>query len=100
MHKSGGFGEDATDDEIVEGMKLLASTEGIFTETAGGVTVAVAKKLIEKGYINKNETTVLAITGNGLKTLEALNGKLNEAPVINPNLEEFEEILKKIREKK
>ncbi len=99
MHKSGGFGEDATDDEIVEGMKLLASTEGIFTETAGGVTVAVAKKLIEKGYINKNETTVLAITGNGLKTLEALNGRLDDAPVIKPNLEEFEDVLKKVREK-
>ena len=56
MSKTGGYGEDATDEEIVEGMKLLAATEGIFTETAGGVTVAVAKKLIEKGYINKNFT--------------------------------------------
>ena len=100
MNKTGGYGEDATDEEIVEGMKLLAATEGIFTETAGGVTVAVAKKLIEKGYINKNETTVLAITGNGLKTLEALNGKLKEAPVIEANLEEFEGVLAKIKGKK
>jgi len=100
MSKTGGYGEDATDEEIVEGMKLLAATEGIFTETAGGVTVAVAKKLIEKGYINKNETTVLAITGNGLKTLEALNGKLKEAPVIEANLEEFEGVLAKIKRKK
>jgi threonine synthase len=100
MNKTGGYGEDATDEEIVEGMKLLAATEGIFTETAGGVTVAVAKKLIEKGYINKNETTVLAITGNGLKTLEALNGKLKEAPVIEANLEEFEGVLAKIKRKK
>ncbi len=100
MSKTGGYGEDATDEEIVEGMKLLAATEGIFTETAGGVTVAVAKKLIEKGYINKNETTVLAITGNGLKTLEALNGKLKEAPVIEANLEEFEGVLAKIKGKK
>ena len=100
MNKTGGYGEDATDEEIVEGMKLLAATEGIFTETAGGVTVAVAKKLIEKGYINKNETTVLAITGNGLKTLEALNGKLKEAPVIEANLEEFEGVLSKIKRKK
>ena len=99
MNKTGGYGEDATDEEIVEGMKLLAATEGIFTETAGGVTVAVAKKLIEKGYINKNETTVLAITGNGLKTLEALNGKLKEAPVIEANLEEFEGVLAKIKGK-
>ena len=100
MNKTGGYGEDATDEEIIEGMKLLAATEGIFTETAGGVTVAVAKKLIEKGYINKNETTVLAITGNGLKTLEALNGKLREAPVIEANLEEFEGVLSKIKRKK
>ena len=100
MNKTGGYGEDATDEEIVEGMKLLAATEGIFTETAGGVTVAVAKKLIEKGYINKNETTVLAITGNGLKTLEALNGKLKEAPVIEANLDEFEGVLSKIKRKK
>ena len=99
MSKTGGYGEDATDEEIVEGMKLLAATEGIFTETAGGVTVAVAKKLIEKGYINKNETTVLAITGNGLKTLEALNGKLKEAPVIDANLDEFEGVLAKIKRK-
>lgn len=97
MSKSGGYGEDVTDDEIVEGMKLLAKTEGIFTETAGGVTVAVAKKLIDKGYINKNETTVLAITGNGLKTLEALTGKLKEAKTIEANLEEFEKVLAKIR---
>jgi threonine synthase len=99
MSKTGGYGEDATDDEIVEGMKLLAKTEGIFTETAGGVTVAVAKKLIDKGYINKNETTVLAITGNGLKTLEAINGKLKEPATIDANLEEFEKVLAKIRGK-
>ncbi len=99
MNKTGGYGEDATDDEIVEGMKLLAKTEGIFTETAGGVTVAVAKKLIDKGYINKNETTVLAITGNGLKTLEAINGKLKEPATIGANLEEFEKVLAKVRGK-
>ncbi|HEC24591.1 MAG TPA: threonine synthase [bacterium] len=99
MNKTGGYGEDVTDEEIVEGMKLLAGTEGIFTETAGGVTVAVAKKLIDKGYINKSETTVLAITGNGLKTLEALTGKLKEPATIEPNLEEFEKVLAKIREK-
>jgi len=99
MNKSGGYGEDATDAEIVEGMKLLAATEGIFTETAGGVTVAVAKKLIEKGYINKKETTVLAITGNGLKTLEAINGKLKEPATIEANLDEFEEVLAKIQRK-
>jgi threonine synthase len=59
----------------------------------------VAKKLIDKGYINKNETTVLAITGNGLKTLEAINGKLKEPATIDANLEEFEKVLAKIRGK-
>ncbi len=99
MSKTGGYGDDATDDEIIEGMKLLAKTEGIFTETAGGVTVAVAKKLIDNGYINKDETTVLAITGNGLKTLEALNGKLKEPAIIDANLEEFEKVLAGIKGK-
>ena len=61
-----------TDDEIVEGMLLLARTEGIFAETAGGVTVAVARKLIEQGRIPRDEEIVLCITGNGLKTQDAV----------------------------
>ena len=60
-----------SDEEIVEGMKLLAETEGIFTETAGGVTVAAARKLFAQGRIRPDETTVLCITGNGLKTTDA-----------------------------
>lgn len=99
MGKTGGYADDATDSEIIDGMKLLAKTEGIFTETAGGVTVAVAKKLIDNGYINRDETTVLAITGNGLKTLEAVNGKLKEPATIDANLEEFEKVLAKIKVK-
>ena len=65
---SGGYGEHATDEEIVEGMLLLARAEGIFTETAGGVTVAVTKKLIEAGVIPRDESIVICITGNGLKS--------------------------------
>ena len=57
-------------------MKLLAETEGIWTETAGGVTLAVAQKLIEQGRIDRDESIVLCITGNGLKTQEALLGRL------------------------
>ncbi|UCG79271.1 MAG: threonine synthase [Nitrospirota bacterium] len=97
---SGGHGDDATNEEIIEGMKLLARTEGIFAETAGGVTVAVARKLIKSGKIKKNGSTVLCITGNGLKTQEALQGHMGEPYHIKPNLEAFEKVLKQNREKK
>jgi threonine synthase len=78
------------DAEIIEGMKLLAETEGIFTETAGGTTVAVLKKLVEQGKIDPEETTVLYITGNGLKTQEAIQGYVGEPLKIEANLESFE----------
>lgn len=89
--ESGGTGEDVTDDEIVQGIQLLAETEGIFTETAGGVTVAVARKLIRQGKLNPQESTVLVITGNGLKTVAAVSGKLEDTIAIRPKLGEFEE---------
>jgi threonine synthase len=88
---SGGAGEDVTDEEIVEGIKLLAETEGIFAETAGGVTVAVARKLIEQGRLNPDESTVLAITGNGLKTAGAVSGCVDGNAAIRPKLADFEE---------
>ena len=69
----GGFGA-VTDDEIVEGMRLLARTEGIFAETAGGVTIATLKKLAAEGVIRPDERVVVYITGHGLKTLEAVVG--------------------------
>jgi len=88
---SGGAGEDVEDDEIVEGLRLLAETEGIFTETAGGVTVATARKLIRQGRLNPDQSIVLAITGNGLKTIATLHGRIRESALIRPKLEEFEE---------
>jgi threonine synthase len=88
--KSGGAAEWATDAEIIEGIKLLARTEGIFTETAGGVTVAAAKKLIEQGIIPRDESIVICITGNGLKTLEPLQGQLGEPRHIKATLASFE----------
>lgn len=88
---SGGAGEDVSDEEIVQGIRLLAETEGVFTETAGGVTVAVAQKLIRRGLLNPEESIVLAITGNGLKTLSALAESAQEASVIRPKLADFEE---------
>ncbi len=94
--ETGGWGEDVTDEEIVEGMLLLAQTEGIFTETAGGVTVAVTRKLAEQGRIKKDEVTVIAITGQGLKTTEAVAGRLNAPVTIEPKLSEFEKIQKNL----
>lgn len=90
VQQSGGSSGIVSDEEIREGIKLLASTEGIFTETAGGVTVASAKKLIESGVIPKDESIVLAITGNGMKTQEAIADYVGEAALIDPNLKDFE----------
>jgi threonine synthase len=95
---SGGTGEDVTDAEIVAGIKLLAETEGIFGETAAGVTIAVAQKLFEQGKLNPDSETVLAVTGNGLKTLDALQNQLDLGVTIRPRLEEFEaQVLKSVR---
>ena len=88
IESSGGWAEDVSDEEIREGINLLAETQGIFTETAGGVTVAVARKLIAQGRITPDDLTVLAITGNGLKTQEALS--LDAPVVIEPRLSSFE----------
>ncbi|MBI3779935.1 MAG: threonine synthase [candidate division NC10 bacterium] len=93
VKESGGHGEHASDEEIVEGMKLLASTEGIFAETAGGVTVAAAKRLIEQGRIPKDESLVLCITGNGLKTQEAVAPALKVQLQIKPTLRSFDEAM-------
>ena len=92
MNQSGGWGEDVTDQEIVDGIKLLAETEGIFTETAGGVTIGVTKKLIEQGVLPKDESIVVAITGNGLKTQEAITDDVSKPHIIDANIEEFEEL--------
>ena len=86
-------GWDATDEEIIEGIRLLAETEGIFAETAGGVTVACARKLIETGKIPANEEVVLCITGHGLKTVEALAGHLGTPTKIRPTLKDFDALL-------
>ncbi len=91
MKQTGGCAEDVTDEEVVEGIRQLAECEGIFSETAGGVTVACARKLIASGKIPANESAVLCITGHGLKTQEAITGKCGEPRTINPSLREFEE---------
>jgi len=93
MNETGGSAEDCTDEEIVGGIKLLAETAGIFAETAGGVTVACAKKLVETGKIGADDSVVLCITGHGLKTQEAIAGKCGEPRLINPSLREFESLI-------
>jgi threonine synthase len=87
--RSGGAIDSVTDDEIREGIKLLARTTGIFTETAGGVTVAVLAKLAQRGDIDPDERVVAYITGDGLKTLDVARGTF-EAWQIKPTLESFE----------
>ncbi|MBF2001706.1 MAG: threonine synthase [Synechococcales cyanobacterium M58_A2018_015] len=93
--KTNGAIEAVTDAEIVDGIKLLAETEGIFTETAGGTTIATLKKLVEAGKIDPDETTVAYITGNGLKTQEAVQGYIGEPLTIEPKLDSFERALER-----
>lgn len=93
LKQTGGACPAVTDDEVIEGMKLLAETEGIFAETAGGVTIAALKRLAEAGQIHPDELTVAFITGAGLKTQEAVQGHLVEPLSIDPTVESFEERL-------
>src|SRR5260221_14427584 len=93
MKETDGSAEDVTDDEIREAIRLLAESEGIFAETAGGVTVGVTKKLIAAGKIPAEDSAVLCITGNGLKTLDAISGQAGHPREIKPSLREFEGLL-------
>ncbi len=92
MRETGGWGTAVSDPEIVEGMRLLATLEGVFTETAGGVAVASAAKLSKEGRIAKQGPTVLCITGNGLKTKEAARSTFELGESIEPRLSEVERL--------
>jgi threonine synthase len=93
IKQSGGWSEDVSDPEVIDSIRLLAGTEGIFTETAGGVTVGCAGKLYRQDRILPEETTVLCITGNGLKTTDVLAGVYEAERPIAPKLAEFENYL-------
>lgn len=85
VRRTGGAVEDVTDDEVVEGIRLLARTEGIFAETAGGVTVATARKLLRDGVLDPDAETVLLITGDGLKTLDAVQDHIGPKATVAPS---------------
>jgi threonine synthase len=93
IRASGGWAEDVSDVELVFGMQELAETEGIFTETAGGVTTAVTARLYANGRISPDELTVACITGNGLKTTDALAGHYREERAVRPRLADFDAYL-------
>jgi threonine synthase len=93
IRESGGWAEDISDREIVQSIQLLAETEGIFAETAGGVTAGVTHKLLREGRIGTGETTVVCITGNGLKTTDAIVAEYPLTEAIAPKLEAFEAYL-------
>ncbi len=97
VRETGGYLEEVSDEEIIEGITLLAQTEGIFAETAGGVSVAVLKKLVKAGKIKRDDVTVVYITGAGLKTIEAVEDTVEPPTLIKPTLESFKgKVLKSV----
>ncbi|MEP6754487.1 MAG: pyridoxal-phosphate dependent enzyme, partial [Chthonomonadales bacterium] len=94
VRKSGGWAADVIDSDIIEGIRLLGRTEGIFTETAGGVTVAVTKRFAEEGRFQAEDVVVIAITGNGLKTQEAVANEMGRPTYIQANLASLDTALK------
>lgn len=91
MQETNGGAEMVTDEEVVEGIKLLAETEGIWAETAGGVTIGCLKKMVASGFIKRDEETVAIISGGGLKTLEAVVDAVEEPLHVDPRIASFEE---------
>jgi len=96
IQESGGWGESVTDDEILDGIRLLATTEGIFTEPAGGTEVAVTKKLIQQGRIPRDESTVISITGNGYKTLEVVAESVEKPFCIDADIKKFDDLYREL----
>jgi len=96
VRESGGWGETATDPEIIDAIRLLARSEGIFAEPAGGTTLAVTLKLLKQGHIKHDETVVVSITGNGYKTLEAVAGSIEQPAIIEARLKDFDALFERL----
>jgi threonine synthase len=93
VRRTGGAVTDVSDDEVVDAIRLLARTEGIFAETAGGVTLACARKLVESGQLDQDAETVLLITGDGLKTLDAVAGQVGPTATVSASTAEVRRVL-------
>jgi threonine synthase len=97
VRESGGWAAHAADEEILTSMELLARTEGIFAETAGGVTLAATRKLVDEGWIGRDDPVVVCITGSGLKTVEALEPRLTEPVRVGASLAAVEAVLPELQ---
>ncbi len=93
IRRSKGYAEDPTDQEIIDGIRLLAKTEGIYTEPAGGVSIAALKRLVDDGSITSDESVVCFVTGNGLKTPEVVASQLPKPLIVEPNVQALAPIL-------
>jgi threonine synthase len=93
VNETGGTGAKVTDAEILDGIQLLAQTEGIFTEPAGGTTVAATRQLVKRGVIKRNESVVICVTGNGFKTAEVMQSHVQRPVTIGRSLADFERVV-------
>jgi threonine synthase len=100
VRESGGWGDVASDPEIIDAIKLLARSEGIFAEPAGGTTLAVTLKLLAQGRIKPDETVVVSITGNGYKTLEAVASAIDQPSIIDARLKDFDALFERLTDGK
>jgi threonine synthase len=93
VKETGGSGAMVTDEEILDGIELLARTEGIFTEPAGGTTLAATRALIQRGVIKAHESVVVCITGNGYKTAEVVRDRVAKPTQIGRSLADFDRVM-------
>jgi threonine synthase len=93
VKETGGTGAMVTDDEILDAIQLLARTEGIFTEPAGGTTLAATRALIRRGVIKSDESVVVCITGNGYKTAEVVRNRVTAPTQIGRSLADFDRVV-------
>src|ERR1700730_6419597 len=100
VRESGGWGDVASDPEIIDAIKLLARSEGIFAEPAGGTTLAVTLKLLAQGRIKPDETVVVSITGNGYKTIEAVASAIDQPSIIDARLKDFDALFERLTDGK